>query len=185
MKTAAISTSSLLALCVLALSLAHPFAQTASMGAMAGHDAPPSTSLTLTIDNKPSTLSVADLQAMPQTTVIVHNEHTKVDESYTGVLLGALLANHGLPVDQTTHRKMLRSYLIAQGTDKYWALYSVTEIEFSEHTGNVIVATSINGKPLGKDGQFKLIDSGDKKPERWVRNLSAITVKNAEDPAAR
>jgi len=95
-------------------------------------------------------------------------------------LLGDLLAKSGFPVDKTTHRKMLRSYLVAEGTDKYWVLYSVTEIEFSEHNGNVIVATSMGGKPLGDDGQLKLIDSGDKKPQRWVRNLSAITVKSAE-----
>jgi hypothetical protein len=75
---------------------------------------------------------------------------------------------------------MLRSYLLAEGTDKYWVLYSVTEIEGSEHDANVIVATSMNGKPLGGDGQLKLVDSADKKPQRWVRNLTAITVKSAE-----
>jgi hypothetical protein len=64
--------------------------------------------------------------------------------------------------------------------DKYWVLYSVTEIESSEHNSSVIVATSMDGKPLGEDGQLKLIDSADKKPQRWVRNLSAITVKSAE-----
>jgi hypothetical protein len=150
---------------------------------MAEHDhaaAPASTSLMLTVDGKAATLSVAELQAMPQKTVTVHNEHTKADESYTGVLLGDLLAKYGFPVGQATHRKMLRSYLVAEGTDKYWVLYSVTEIESSEHSGKVIVATSMGGKPLGGDGQFKLIDSGDKKPQRWVRNLNAITVKSAE-----
>ena len=154
-----------------------------AMGSMAEHakaPTPPSTSLTITIDDKTTTLSVADLQAMPQTTVMVHNEHTKVDETYTGVGLGDLLAKYGLPVDKTTHRKMLRSYLIAEGMDKYWVLYSVTEIESSEHNSSVIVATSMDGKPLGEDGQLKLIDSADKKPQRWVRNLSAITVKSAE-----
>ena len=158
-------------------------AQTVPMGVMAEHQhAPtqPSTSLVLTVDGKATTLSAADLSAMQQTTVAVHNEHTKTDETYTGVLLGALLAKYGLPVDKTTHQKMLRSYLVAEGTDKYWVLYSVTEIEGSEHNGTVIVATSIGGKPLGEDGQFKLIDSEDKKPQRWVRNLSAITVKSAE-----
>jgi hypothetical protein len=142
--------------------------------------APVSTSLTLTVDGKATTLSVADLQAMPQKTVTVHNEHTKADETYTGVLLGDLLAKYGFPVDKTTHQKMLRSYIVAAGTDKYWVLYSVTEIESSEHTGDVIVATSMRGKPLGEDGQLKLVDTGDKKPQRWVRNLNAIAVKSAE-----
>ncbi len=175
-----------MALSVLGITVVSSQVQTAlkaEMGAMAEHDHAParaSTSLTLTVDRKSTALSVAELQAMPQKTVTVHNEHTKVDESYTGVLLGDLLAKHGFPVDKTTQQKMLRSYLVAEGTDKYWVLYSVTEIEGSEHNGEVIVATSMGGKPLGDDGKFKLVDSGDKKPQRWVRNLSAITVKSAE-----
>jgi hypothetical protein len=184
MKTPAASLSCLIALCLAVCGPTRAHAQTATpAGSTAEHAhvaTAPSTSLTLTIDGKATTLSVADLQAMPQTTVTVHNEHTKVDETYTGVLLGDLLTKSGFPVDKTTHRKMLRSYLIAEGMDKYWVLYSVTEIEFSEHNGTVIVATSMGGKPLGDDGQLKLIDSSDKKPQRWVRNLNAITVKSAE-----
>jgi hypothetical protein len=174
--------ASIVGICLAATGSAH--AQTAPGGsAMTEHvhtPAPASTSLTLTIDGKATTLTVADLQAMEQKTVTVFNEHMKADETYSGVPLGVLLAKYGLPVDKTTHRKMLRSYLIAEGTDKYWVLYSVTEIEPSEHNGDVIVATTLGGKPLGEDGQLKLVDSNDKKPERWVRNLSAVTVKSAE-----
>ena len=186
MKTAVASLLSVVALSLAGFSPVWVHAQTApktDMGTMkepAHAPAPQSTSLTLTIDGKATTLSVAELQAMPQKTVSVHNEQTKADETYTGVLLGDLLTKYGFPVAQATHRKMLRSYLTAEGTDKYWVLYSVTEIESSEHNGEVIVATSMTGKPLGDDGQLKLVDSGDKKPQRWVRNLNAITVKSAE-----
>jgi hypothetical protein len=184
MKTAATSFCWVLGLCLTACCTQPAYTQNAAPGeAVAEHAHPlaaPSTSLTIIVDGKVTKFSVADLGAMPQTTVMVHNEHTKVDESYTGVLLGDLLAKSGLPVDKTTHRKMLRSYLTAEGTDKYWVLYSVTEIEFSEHNGNVIVATSMGGKPLGDEGQLKLIATDDKKPQRWVRNLTAITVKSAE-----
>jgi hypothetical protein len=183
MKTARTSLFCVVALSLLRMNTVSLRAQAGATGAMEEHahaPAAPSTSLTLTIDGKATTLSVAELQAMPQTTVMVHNEHKKVDESYTGVLLGALLAKYGFPVDKTTHRKMLRSYLVAEGTDKYWVLYSVTEVEGTEHNGDVIVATGMNGKPLGDDGNFKLVDSGDKKPQRWVRNLTSITVKSAE-----
>jgi hypothetical protein len=185
MKTTVSSLSLVIALCLVAMGPLRARAQAApkAESAMTEHDhapAPASTKLTLTIDGKATMLSVAELQAMPQKTVTVHNEHTKMEETYTGVLLGDLLAKYGLPVGIATHRKMLRSYLVAEGTDKYWVLYSVTEVESSEHSGEVIVATSMGGKPLGEDGQFKLIDNGDKKPQRWVRNLSAITVKSAE-----
>jgi hypothetical protein len=133
-----------------------------------------STQLQMTVDGKTSTITLAELAGMPQTTVKVHNEHTKKDEIYTGVALSELLAKYGFAVGQPTHRKMLRSYIAAEGTDHYWVLYSVTEIEGSEHDAQVIVATAQDGATLGDDGQLKLIDSADKKPQRWVRNLASI-----------
>jgi hypothetical protein len=140
----------------------------------------PSTSLAVNADGKTTTFSVADLKAMPQKTVKVHNEHTKMDETYSGVALGDLLAKAGFVADKATQRKMLHSYLRIEGTDKYWVVYSLTEVEGSEHDGDVIVATSVDGKGLGADGELKLVSTGDKKPQRWVRNLAAIVLKTAE-----
>jgi hypothetical protein len=167
------------ATCFASLSVA--FAQ-GDMGGMqmAKPAAAPSTNLTVTVDGKTATFSIADLNALPQRTLKVHNEHSKADETYTGPALGDMLAKAGFTVSQTAHREMLRSYVQAAGTDKYWVLYSLTEVEPSEHDGDVIVATGMNGGSLGADGQFKLISSEDKKPQRWVRNLTAITVKAAE-----
>lgn len=150
----------------------------------AGHEhqkAALSTELQLMIDGKISTVTLAELATLPQKTVTVHNPHTQKDETYTGAILGDLLAKHGFAVGQATHRTMLHSYIAAEGTDGYWVLYSVTEIEPSEHSADVIVATSMDGHPLGEDGQLKLIASGDKKPQRWVRNLSAIRLVSAQE----
>jgi hypothetical protein len=171
------------AACLVMMSTMQSTAQTAPTEAMAEHahtPAPLSTSLTLTIDGTATKLSIAELQAMPQTTVTVHNEHTKLDETYSGVPLADLLAKYGLPADQAHHHTTLHSYIVAAGTDKYWVVYSVAEVEPTAHNAQVIVATSIGSKPLGEDGQLKLIDSADKKPQRWVRNLTAITVKSAD-----
>lgn len=49
---------------------------------------PISSSLNVTVDGKTATLSLADLRAMPQKSVIVHNAHTKLDETYSGVSVG-------------------------------------------------------------------------------------------------
>lgn len=135
-----------------------------------------STSLTLVIDGKATTLTVAELQAMPQKTVTVHNPHTKMDESYTGVDLSDLLAKYGVALDKTTQRRILRSYLRVEGTDHYFVLYSAAEIEGEIHNGDVIVATGMNGAGLGEDGAIKLVASQDKKPMRWVRNVTKITL---------
>jgi hypothetical protein len=178
---------STVAACVVAMSVfgsAASFGQ-AESGAMGGMQtakpaANPSTSLTVNIDGKYTQFSTAELKAMPQKTVKVHNEHAKADETYSGVSLGDVLAKAGFVVDKSTQKKMLHSYLLAEGSDLYWVVYSVAEVEASEHDGDVIVATSMDGKPLGADGELKLVSTGDKKPQRWVRNLAAIKLKSAE-----
>jgi hypothetical protein len=142
--------------------------------------APLSTSLTLTVDGKTTKFSLADLKTMPQKTVKVHNEHNNMDETYSGVLVSDLLAKADFVVNKTNHDKIIRSYIKAMGTDKYWVVYAAIEVEPSEHAGDVIVASSMDGKGLGADGNLKLISTEDKKPQRWVRNLSAITMKMAE-----
>ncbi|HWG18081.1 MAG TPA: hypothetical protein VN678_09475 [Acidobacteriaceae bacterium] len=144
--------------------------------------AAPSSRLTVTVDGKTTTFSSAALgpDEFPQKTVKVHNEHTKADETYVGPTLGDVLASAGFDVTKATQREMLHSYVRAEGTDKYWVLYSLTEVEPSEHSGDVIVATDMSPGGLGADGQFKLISSEDKKPQRWVRNLTAITVTQAQ-----
>lgn len=63
-----------------------------------------------------------------------------------------------------------------EGTDKYRVLYCRIEVEPSEHNADVVIATNMGGKPLGDDGQLKLVSTADKKPERWIRNLASITV---------
>ncbi len=42
--------------------------------------------------------------------------------------------------------------------------------------GDVIVADSQDGQKLAKDGAFKMVSTEEKRPARWVRNLSQITV---------
>src|SRR5208282_2194772 len=43
-------------------------------------------------------LKVADLKAMTRTTITVHNEHSKADETYIGVRLADLLSKLGAPL---------------------------------------------------------------------------------------
>ncbi len=139
-----------------------------------------STSLTLEVAGKSTTLSVAELQALPQKTVTVHNAHTKMEESYTGVALSDLLTKYGAALDKAGQKRILRSYVKVEGTDHYFVLYSAAEIERAIHNGDVIVATSLDGKGLGDDGEIKLVATGDKKPMRWVRNLTKITLVTVE-----
>ena len=66
--------------------------------------------------------------------------------------------------------------VVAEGTDGYKVLYSLAEINPAIHTGQVLVADTLNGKPIAADGAFKMISTEEKRPARWVRNLDKISV---------
>jgi len=56
----------------------------------------------------------------------------------------------------------------------------VAEVNPSIHDATAIVADSENGKPLTSDGPLKLIDTREKHPARWVRNLASVQVFPAD-----
>jgi len=45
---------------------------------------------------------------------------------------------------------------------------------------SVLVADSVNGKPLEADGALKLVISSDKRPQRWVQNLKSLMLRTIE-----
>ena len=135
-----------------------------------------STTLTLTVGGVSKQLSARDLSAMPQSQVTVHNAHTNRDETYTGVALYDLLSASGFPFNKETQPMYLRSYLRAQGTDFYFVIYSASEVAPDLNSSNVLVATQVDRHDLGREGLFKLISTGDKRPARWVRNLLSISL---------
>jgi hypothetical protein len=137
----------------------------------------PSTSLTVATGiGQPLTPHLADLRALPQQTITVHNAHSNADETYTGPLLSDVLALGGVTLTDKTEHPMLHQYLIATGTDKYWVLYSLGEVHPGLHNAKVIVAIARAGQPLTTAGQFELIDNIDVKPARWVHNLTSLTL---------
>jgi hypothetical protein len=126
-------------------------------------------------------LTLADLKAMPQTTVTVHNEHTKADETYTGVRVADLLAKMDAPLGNKLRGAALSDYLVATGSDGYVAVIALAEADPSFHSGEVIVADTMDGQPLdAHSGPFKLVVTEDKRPARWVRNLASLELKSAK-----
>jgi hypothetical protein len=126
-------------------------------------------------------LKVADLKSMPRTTVSVHNEHSKADETYVGVRLADVLAKMGAPLGHDLRGVALSGYIVATGSDGYVAVIALAEVDPSFHSGEVIVADTMNGQPLDeKSGPFKLVVTEDKRPARWVRNLVSIELKSVQ-----
>jgi hypothetical protein len=134
------------------------------------HSAPsaPSTHLTLkTYEGKTLTLSPDELAALPHKSVAVFNAHSKANETYSGVPLADLLSKVGVPLGENVRGKLFMIGVVAEG---------MAEVDPAIHTGDVIVADTLDGQKLGKDGAFKMVSSEERRPARWVRNLTSISV---------
>jgi len=113
--------------------------------------------------------------------VTIHNPHTNADETYSGVRLADLLAKMNAPLGSDLRGAALADYVAATGSDGYKAVLALGEVDPSFHSGEVIVADTMNGKPLDEhSGPFKLVVTEDKRPARAVRNLVSIELKSAQ-----
>jgi hypothetical protein len=139
---------------------------------------PPAGPLKITFGEKSAEWTPAKLAALPHVTITVYNVHAKVNQTYAGVPLTNLLTRLGVP--DKPHGKDFQLYLVAEGSDGYKVVYSVSEVTPDVHDGTVIVADSLEGKPLAGTGALQLVATGEKRPARWVRNLVAIRVLTAE-----
>jgi hypothetical protein len=139
-------------------------------------------SLVLTNDSNhaPVALSPADFRLLPHISATVHNSHSNASEVYSGVPLATLLAKIGAPLGKDLRGVTMTSYLIARGSDGYSVVLSLAEVDPSFHEGQVLVVDTRDSQPLGKNGPFQLIVTGDKRPARWVHNLVSIELQRAK-----
>ena len=143
-----------------------------------GKPAVPAGPLKVTFGDKSAEWTSATLAALPHKTITVFNEHAKANQTYSGVALIDLLKPLGVP--DKPHGKDLRLYLVAEGSDGYEAVYAVAEANPDLHDGAVIVADTMDGKPLADSGPLQIVSTDEKRPARWVRNLVAIRVMAAQ-----
>lgn len=120
------------------------------------------------------------LKGMPRKSVVLHNPHSNADERYEGVLLADLLTRYGAPLGKELRGAFLSYYILAVGADGYSVVYSLAEIDPTFHPGDVIIADTMDGKPLdAHTGPFRLVSTEDKRPARGIRNLVSIELKSA------
>jgi len=130
---------------------------------------------------KRATFDIAALQALPATTQTVSSN------SYTGVSLWTLLNDStvGLKPDTGVRNPLLSMYVVLVGSDGYRAVVSLAEIAPESGNRTALVAYSLNGAPLGRNGMARLVMAGDVKPGRSVARLAAIEVFAAQPSSSR
>jgi|SRR6202035_3083862 hypothetical protein len=125
-------------------------------------------------------LSAKDIAQMPRLSFDIQEPHHGEMQHYEGARLSDLLAKAGVPLGDKLRGRAMAMYVLAQASDGYAVVYSVAELDPAMTDNRIIVADRMNGKPLDpKEGPFKIVVPGDKRPARWIRMLTALQVENA------
>jgi len=125
---------------------------------------------------KPLTVTPAEIRTMPRTTVSVDSEDGR-KVSYEGVLVGELLKRAGAPVGRDLSGKAVATYVRATAKDGYQVVFSLAELDPGFTSNDIIVADSVDGKPLfDYQGPLRIVAPHDKRGARSIRMLQRIEV---------
>lgn len=99
---------------------------------------------------------------------------------WEGVALADVLRAAGAPLGDKLRGKNLLFYVRIDAADGYHAVYALAELDPEFRDSKIILADRCDGKPLdAKEGPFRIIAAGEKRPARWVRQVTAIELRRA------
>jgi DMSO/TMAO reductase YedYZ molybdopterin-dependent catalytic subunit len=120
-------------------------------------------------------LDAKTLASMPheQVTASAHDEPAS---QWGGVRLEDILSRAGVPLDKPLRGKTLASFVRVTAADQYQVVFGLADLDATLGHTQVLLVDTRDGKPLDKDGPLRLLVPGDKRPARWVRNVTMIEV---------
>ncbi|MGI4833130.1 MAG: molybdopterin-dependent oxidoreductase [Janthinobacterium lividum] len=124
----------------------------------------------------PRTLTAADLAKLPR------REQATTDKDgskhlYQGWALADVLHLAGAPAGKGIHGPVLAEAVLATAADGYHAVYALPEIDPDFAPQTILLADRRDGQPLpAHDGPYQVVVPLEKKPARWVRQVSGFEV---------
>jgi hypothetical protein len=93
------------------------------------------------------------------------------------VLVGELLKTASAPLGADLRGNAVASYVIASASDGYQVVFSLAELDPAFTSNDIIVADTIDGKPLfAYQGPFRIVAPKDLRGARSIRMLQRIEV---------
>jgi DMSO/TMAO reductase YedYZ molybdopterin-dependent catalytic subunit len=130
---------------------------------------------------KPLKITVAEMQKFPVNEVTAKDRDGK-DHVYKGTLLSNVLATAGVTLGKDLRGENLVKYVIVKAIDGYEVIYSLAEIDPEFSSGIVLLATHVDGNSLSSsEGPFRLVAPLDKRPARWIRQITGIKVMYSKE----
>ena len=132
----------------------------------------------------PATVDESLLAGLPtrEVTLTAHG----VTQKCSGPDITTVLAKLGLPQGEALRGPALASGVIVRARDGYAVLFSLAEFDAMLGNEGAVVATQCDGHAIAdKDGPYRLIVPGDKRPARAVRQMATIElIGDATAPTA-
>ena len=120
-------------------------------------------------------LTVTEIHDLPHVEITATDGHSGQKIAFRGVLLSELLGRAGAALGDKLRGKELAAYIVAGAADGYRVVLSLSEADPGLTGSEVLIADSADGKPLDeKTGPLRLVVPHDKRPARWVRQLTTL-----------
>ena len=130
-------------------------------------------------ENKTLVLSMKEVAAMPHISVDV-KAHDGNMHSYSGILLMTLLKQAGVRLGDSAKKNVAGSYVVITASDKYKAVYALSEIDTLQSNKTIVLADKTDGKALPQNAlPYQIIATGEKIHARMIRQVTSIEVKRA------
>jgi DMSO/TMAO reductase YedYZ molybdopterin-dependent catalytic subunit len=124
----------------------------------------------------PLALAPEELKAMPRARVQIKDEDGRA-VSYEGVLVSELLKRAGAPLGGDLRGNAVATYVVASASDGYQVVFSLAELDPGFTGSEIIVADTIDGKPLFPyQGPLRIVAPKDTRAARSIRMLERLDV---------
>jgi hypothetical protein len=122
-----------------------------------------------------TTLTASQIAGSPHVTLDVRDRETPA--RFEGVPLAHLLTMVGIQLGDKLRGPRMSEVLLVEAADGYKVVFALAELDPAFAAREIILADKRDGKPLdAKEGPLRIVAPGDKKPARWVRQVTVLRI---------
>jgi DMSO/TMAO reductase YedYZ molybdopterin-dependent catalytic subunit len=129
---------------------------------------------------RPLTLKGEDLAKLSRQTLRVQ-EHDGRESLFEGVAIVELLRLAGVPLGKDLRGERMLIYLVVEAADGYRVVFALPEIDPAFTDRTILLVDRRDQQPLSAhEGPLRVIVPGEKRQARWVRQVTAFTVRRTQ-----